>query len=86
MARRKSRQVAATESEGYRLFREFALGANLAEIAREAGVTRAAIAALLAGKMGPSIELALKIERVSYGKVSIASWAIPATPRHEDAA
>ena len=77
MARRASRQVAATESEGFRLFTEFAAGANLATIAREAGVTRSAVAALLAGKMGPSIELAMKIERVSYGKVPVVSWATP---------
>lgn len=73
-----ARTIPVRATEGHRLFRAFLDGANMAEIARQSGVTREMIRQLADGKTGPGIEIALKIEQVSYGKVPVASWVQPA--------
>jgi plasmid maintenance system antidote protein VapI len=69
-----ARTIPIKATEGYRLFVAFMDGANMAEVARQAGVSREMIRQLVDGKSGPGIEVALKLERVSYGKVPVASW------------
>jgi transcriptional regulator with XRE-family HTH domain len=75
---RHQRTIPVQKTEGHRLFAAFIDGANQAEIARLTGVSRETIRKLADGSVGPGIELALKVEAVSYGKVPIASWVQPA--------
>ena len=56
------------------MFADFIQGANLAEIARQIGTSREMVRRLADGLNGPGIDIALRIERVSYGKVPIRSW------------
>lgn len=73
-----ARTIPIKNTEGHRLFRAFCEGANLAEVARRSGVSREMIRQLVEGKTGPGIEIALRIEQVSFGKVPISSWIEPA--------
>lgn len=75
---RTPKKLPVAESEGRRLFAEFVAGANHSELARAIGTSREMIRRLAEGLNGPGIEIALRIERVSYGKVPIVAWVTPA--------
>ena len=72
--------------------RAFLLSNNMpqARFAAMAGVSRGHMSALVSGAKAPSLNLALTIERLTGGKVPVASWvpaaAIHLNPPSEDAA
>jgi hypothetical protein len=65
-------------TEGARRFREYCADANLAEIARQCGITREYARLLAQGKHAPAIVVGVKIAALTHGKVPVESWAQPA--------
>ena len=49
-------------------------GLNQSEVARQLGMTRAAVSKMILGHAKPSLEIAVAIERLTDGKVPPSSW------------
>ena len=49
-------------------------GLNQSEVARQLGMTRAAVSKMILGYAKPSLEIAVAIERLTDGKVPPSSW------------
>ena len=56
------------------MFAAFCQGANQAELARQLGTSREMVRRLASGLNGPGIEMACRIERITYGKVPLRAW------------
>jgi transcriptional regulator with XRE-family HTH domain len=75
---RKRNVVPAELTEGRRKFAEWVEGANLADLARRLEVTRSWVSSVAQGKTRPSIDLAYRIEQMTFGSIKTSLWAQPA--------
>lgn len=62
-----------------------AMGLKRSEFAELLGIGRAYLSSLETGKKRPSLELAVRIDRITNGLVPVASWiSSQATPNHNE--
>jgi plasmid maintenance system antidote protein VapI len=66
------------ETVGHRKLRRFLKKTTAAELAKLTGLTPMQISHLVCGRRKASLDVAVRLEKASKGKIAAKSWTLPA--------